>query len=206
MTLGRCLGTGKSDCTRLFAAVSLLCPLASAKRCPFRPAGKLVCLLRVGISETGKMMCNRAGQVFLYKASVRERTPMVCSCISVRSSKMLGSCVSVSESASAWLACFTLFHPPNVQGADHSPSESADHRSKDTGRYNYMPRRTPAGPDKVCVCWSSRLPCIGSPCPLVWLSASAHLRMLRFRSHRCSALFWGVCTLAQGPVMRDGVK
>lgn len=206
MTLGPCLGTGKSDCTRLFAAVSLLCPLASAERCPFRPAGKLVCLLRVGISEMGKMMCNRAGHVFLYKASVRERTPVVCSCISVQSSKMLGSCVSVSGSASAWLACFTLFHPPNVQGAVRSPLESADHRSKNTGRYNYMPRRTPAGPDKVCVCWEQQAALHREPVSSGLAERVCSLEDAAIPVPPLLCLFWGVCTLAQGTVMRDGVK
>lgn len=134
------------------------------------------------------MMCNRAVQVFLYKASVRERTLVVCSCISVRSSKMLGSCVSVSGSASAWLACFTLFHPPNIQGAVHSPLESADHRSKKHQQIQLTSHGVRLqGRTRSVSAGSSRLPCIGSPCPLVWLSVSAHLRMLRFQSHRCSA-------------------
>jgi len=166
-------------------------PLALAEWCRLRPAGKLLCLLRVGISEAGKMMCSGAGWVFLCKAAVHERTPVGCSCSLCRLLKCWDLApLFVNLLLAGWLA---LFYDTLLAFLEQS---TALWRLQTTGQNTLADTTTSlrdasAGLEQDCVCWEQQEARVGSPGPLVWLSTPACLGRLQFWSHHCFA-FSGV--------------
>lgn len=165
MTLGHCLSTGKSDCTRLSTGVSLMSPWFQLDNAHLyqQESWAVFCrcvflrLVRQCAMELPECSCTMSVHLWL----------AVVLCAVFYNVRILHIC--------CWLACFTLLHPLNILGAVHRPLRSADHRSKTTGRYNYILRGKCARLDKLCVCaeqWDAH---IKSPCPLTWLGMSAHL-------------------------------
>lgn len=94
---------------------------------------------------------------------------------SMQSSKMLGSHISLSGSASGWLTCFTLSHPLNMLGivcrAQVKPHWQIDQQG------------SPAG---LGVCWEQQ-EAHTDPVSSALAELSAHLRRLHFHSHHVSA-------------------
>lgn len=171
MTLCHRFSTGKTDYTRLFAGLSLMSPGFQLRDAH----------LDQQESWSGFCWWHFWGGWCAVELSKCSCTKHPCTCssqlFSVQSSEMLGSHISVSGSASACLACFTLSHPLNTRGTVCSPQVQ--------NHWQIHQQGTPAGLGKG-VCWEQWRH-TGDPVSSALAELSAHLSRLQFQSHHFSA-------------------